>query len=336
MRFFYPKPVKRNTLPGMLLGLWLLSPGAVVASYSDSPQARAFVDKMVGEGFDRSYVEQLLSDAQRQDSIIKAISRPAERVKSWGEYRDIFIQPKRIERGVAFWKEHADTLQRASDTYGVPAEIIVAIIGVETHYGRITGNYRVLDALATLAFDYPPRGAFFEGQLRELLYLLREEPLEVASLKGSYAGAMGFGQFIPSSYRNYAVDFDGDGKRDILTNPVDAIGSVANYFKRHGWSAGAPVTVRAEVSAGADPAQFNGSLKPEISVEQWRQRGVRPTVPVAADTQATAMRLEINQGEEYWLGLPNFYVITRYNHSHLYAMAVYQLSQAIRDQWQQS
>ncbi|HEY5717685.1 MAG TPA: lytic murein transglycosylase B [Motiliproteus sp.] len=313
------------------LGLALLLSPASQASYSENPQAQAFAERMVSEGFDREEVARLLASAERQESILTAISRPAERVKTWGEYREIFIQPKRIERGVAFWREHQDALQRASETYGVPAEVIVAIIGVETHYGRIAGRYRVLDALATLAFDYPPRGTFFEGQLRELLYLLREEPLDVETLKGSYAGAMGYGQFIPSSYRNFAVDFNGDGRRDILGDPEDAIGSVANYFKQHGWQQGEPVTVRAEVVTGVDKELFNQGLKPQLSLEAWRSKGVSPVMTLPEQQPATAMRLEINQGQEYWLGLHNFYVITRYNHSSLYAMAVYQLSQAIRE-----
>jgi len=325
----------RRRIATLLLATGLGVSSGAMANYSDNPQAQAFLERMVSEGFERPLVARLLADAERQESILSAISRPAERVKDWGEYRQIFIQPKRIERGVAFWKEHAQTLERASAQYGVPPEIIVAIIGVETHYGRIAGNYRVLDALATLAFDYPPRGAFFEGQLRELLYLLREESLDVATLKGSYAGAMGFGQFIPSSYRNFAVDFDGDGRRDIVTNPEDAIGSVANYFNRHGWQTGGAVTVRAEVNAGVDPALFNAGLKPERSVTQWRQQGVRPVQSVDGDELVTAMRLAINDGNEHWIGLHNFYVITRYNHSPLYAMAVYQLSQAIRGEWEQ-
>ncbi len=300
-------------------------------SYADNAQARQFVDSMVKEGFERPYLEQLMADARRQESILKAISRPAERRLNWGEYRKIFLGASRISQGVEFWNDHAATLQRASEQYGVAPEVIVAVIGVETRYGRHAGNYRVLDALATLAFDYPPRSRFFSGQLKELLYLLKEEKLVTAELKGSYAGAMGYGQFIPSSYRNFAVDFDGDGQRDLLNNPVDAIGSVANYFNRHGWKAGEAVTLPATVSSTADSSLFNAGLKPVRSLADWQRLGVQPATPLELpDSElATVMAMKIDDRQEHWLGLHNFYVITRYNHSRLYAMAVHQLSQAI-------
>jgi membrane-bound lytic murein transglycosylase B len=322
----------RSFIRVLLASTFAWSAGALAdPNYAEHPETHGFIERMVSEGFEREPLEQLLFQAERKDSILKAIARPAEKRLNWGEYRDIFLGQSRIDQGVEFWNRHQGTLDRAAEIYGVAPEIIVAIIGVETRYGRQAGNYRVVDALATLAFDYPPRSAFFSGQLRELLYLLREETLSPLELKGSYAGAMGFGQFIPSSYRNFAVDFDGDGVRDLLTNPVDAIGSVANYFRSHGWRKGAPVVVPARVEGPIDESLFNAQLKPERTLAQWEALGVTPAAPLGDPSQsATAMKLEFNERDvEYWLGLHNFYVITRYNHSHLYAMAVHQLSQSI-------
>jgi membrane-bound lytic murein transglycosylase B len=230
---------------------------------------------------------------------------------------------------VAFYREHADTLARAEEVTGVPREMIVAIIGVETSYGRITGSYRVIDALSTLAFDYPKRSKFFTKELKNYLVLSREQAVDPLSLKGSYAGAMGYGQFMPSSYRAYAVDFDGDGKIDIWNNPVDAIGSVANYFKRHGWRAGDAVVSPAELRGEVPEDWFNDSLKPRRTVGDYRAAGLEPSLELADDRDATGLKFELEQGYEYWMGLHNFYVITRYNHSAMYAMSVYQLSQRI-------
>ncbi len=304
---------------------------AETTGYLDNGKAKAFIDEMSGKGFELGYLQQLIGEARRQESILKAISRPAEKRLNWGEYRKIFLGRKRVDQGVAFWKKHTATLQRASEKFGVAPEIIVAIIGVETRYGRHAGSYRVLDALATLSFDYPPRSKFFTGQLKEFLYLLREEKLPAMKLKGSYAGAMGYGQFIPSSYRAYAVDFDGDGQRDILSNPVDAIGSVANYFRQHGWKTGEDVTLPASVAVDTAESTFSTSLKPKLTLADWKAAGISPQRNFAGSEKelATAMKLRIDDREEHWLGLHNFYVITRYNHSRLYAMAVYQLSREI-------
>lgn len=301
-------------------------------SYAHHQLAEAFVEEMVSEGFDRTFLEQTFAVAERQDSILKAISRPAEKRLDWGGYRNIFLGQSRIDQGVEFWNEHQETLQRASEVYGVPVEIIVAIIGVETRYGRHAGNYRVVDALATLAFDYPPRSQFFRGQLKELFALSQEENLPIDELKGSYAGAMGYGQFIPSSYRHYAVDFDGDDQRNILTNPVDAIGSVANYFAEHNWRTNEAVTAKVELQQAISDEQRGKGLKPVKTLQEWGELGViLPQAWQSFDpaSKATLMKMEIDGATEYWLGLDNFYVITRYNHSHLYAMAVYQLSQAV-------
>ncbi len=323
----------RNTLGGWLLAGTLLTgaTGAMAGSgYEEHPLADEVVSTLEAEGFDASEVRKVLAQAERKDSILEAISRPAERRLTWGEYRKIFIEPKRISQGVEFWNEQAETLARAEETYGVPAEIIVAIIGVETRYGRIMGRYRVLDALATLGFDYPKRADFFRGQLIDFLRMTREESLNPTDPIGSYAGAMGYGQFIPSSFRDFAVDFDEDGKRNIWTNKVDAIGSVAHYFQAHGWKAGEPVRSNVVMNKVADESWFNAGLKPEVSLAEWAERGIATRKDLALEQPATLMELTMEDGEHYWFGLHNFYVITRYNHSRLYAMAVYELSQEIK------
>lgn len=309
--------------------------GAVSAdtlSVMSKPELRNFLDEMAGRhNFQRTELAALFSQAELKPDIIAAISRPAE-AKPWYEYRDIFLTSGRIEGGVEFWDEHAADLARAEKTYGVPAEIIVAIIGVETRYGKNTGSYRVLDALATLAFDYPPRSNFFRKELEQYLLLTREEKIPPLSLTGSYAGAMGLPQFIPSSFRNYAVDFDGDGKRDLWSNPSDAIGSVAHYFSEHGWQTGKPVASRAEVSGEHYSDVLGNGLKPVLSMAQLQEQGVRASDPVPMAALGSLLQFETESGMEYWIGLQNFYVITRYNHSALYAMAVYQLSQQISGQ----
>jgi membrane-bound lytic murein transglycosylase B len=322
----------KKTVYTLGLTLWLATSALATAEgYSDHPQAQRFVDKMVTEhGFDRSYVQGLMAKAQRQESILEAIARPAEKSKTWGEYRKIFVNDTRIRQGEQFIQAHADTLVRAEREFGVPVQIISAIIGVETSYGQQKGSYRVLDALATLSFDYPPRAEFFSKQLEEYLLLVREQKFDAEALKGSYAGAMGYGQFIPSSYRNFAIDFDGDGVADIVNNPVDAIGSVANYFKAHGWQPGAPVTTSAAVHAQHNADLANKQLQPELTVAELQRQGYIPSNRIDMQQLATAMRLRGDVGDEYWLGLQNFYVITRYNHSPLYAMAVYQLSEKIK------
>lgn len=319
-------------LSSAVLGTGLLWGGQAAAhGYGDHPAAQPFIAEMAQEGFDEKEIRTVLDSAERQESILKAISRPAEKRLNWGEYRNIFLRDARIDQGLEFWDQYAEALQRAEQTYGVPAQIIVAIIGVETRYGRNMGSYRVVDSLSTLGFDYPPRGKFFQGQLKEYFYLLREEGVDPFSLKGSYAGAMGFGQFIPSSFRSFAVDFDGDGKKDIWNNPVDAIGSVAHYFQAHGWKAGEPVRSNVVMEKLADEAWINGDLKPELTLAQWSERGIRTRKGLDADSKATLIRLETDGEFQHWFGLHNFYVITRYNHSRLYAMAVYELSQAITE-----
>jgi membrane-bound lytic murein transglycosylase B len=288
----------------------------------------------VEEGFDREELNQLFARAERKDSILTAIARPAEKSKPWYEYREIFLNQKREDQGVEFYAKHRVTLERAEREFGVPAEIIVAIIGVETYYGRVAGSYRVLDALSTLAFDYPPRSPFFTSELKNFLILTRDQGMDPTELVGSYAGAMGYGQFMPSSYRSYAIDFDNDDIVDIWTNPVDAIGSVANYFKQHGWRHGEVVVSAATASANTPDSVFvqkRDDLEPVRTVAQFAADGVVAKMKLDPNALATAMKFELKDGYEYWLGLHNFYVITRYNHSAMYAMSVYQLSQRLAE-----
>ena len=278
--------------------------------------------------FDKENLKKLFTKIEFKQTIIDAITRPAEG-KPWHQYRPIFVTNTRIKEGVKFWNKHQETLERAEKEYGVPPEIIVAIIGVETRYGKHKGSYRVLDSLSTLAFGYPKRAKFFRSELEQYLLLAREEKLDPLTIKGSYAGAMGQAQFISSSYRNFAVDFDGDGKRDLWNNTSDAIGSVANYFKRHKWQPGGKVTSPAIVGSNHIQVLVKKGYKPHSTVAELRQRGVTPKTKLNPDDMGALIELEKRAGKEYWLGLNNFYVITRYNHSPLYAMAVYQLGQAI-------
>ncbi|MDM8348061.1 lytic murein transglycosylase B [Pseudomonas sp. sp1636] len=316
---------------GLAAALSVVQP-ALAADYRDSPQVREFVAEMSRDyGFAAEQLDRLFAEVQRKQTILDAISRPAEKVKPWKDYRPIFITDSRIARGVDFWRQHEATLARAEAEYGVPAQVIVAIIGVETFYGGNTGSYRVMDALSTLAFDYPPRAPFFRKELREFLMLSREEQVDPLTLKGSYAGAMGLPQFMPSSFRAYAVDFDGDGHINIWTNPVDAIGSVASYFKRHGWLPGEPVASRATVAGEQVEQGLSAGLDPQLNVDQLRRLGWSSSAALDGEMPVTAFRLEGAQGDEYWLGLPNFFVITRYNRSVMYAMAVNQLAELLVD-----
>lgn len=295
--------------------------------YQGSPRVAEFIGEMTRDyGFAAEQLTTLFDQVERKQAILDAISRPAEKVKPWKEYRPIFITEARISKGVDFWNKHAEALARAEQEYGVPAQVIVSIIGVETFYGGNTGSWRVLDALSTLCFDYPPRAEFFCQQLREFLILTREQQVDPLTLKGSYAGAMGLPQFMPSSFRAYAVDFDGDGHIDIWTNPVDAIGSVASYFKRHGWASGEPVVSRAQVKGELADSGLTQGLDPVKNVGELRALGWVSADVLRDDIPVTAFRFDGAEGQEYWMGLPNFYVITRYNRSAMYAMAVHQLS----------
>jgi len=296
-----------------------------------------FIDRMVEQhAFDKSDLTQLLNKAKVKKSILKAMSRPAGKAKPWYEYRLIFIKDKRINGGVKFWQQNVKVLKRAEATYGVPPEIIVAIIGVETLYGQNKGNYRVIDALKTLAFHYPRRADFFREELEHYLLLTREENLNPLTQKGSYAGAMGIGQFMPSSFLRYAVDFDGDGKRNIWTNNVDAIGSVANYFHRFGWETGQPVIKATQVESKAVEKLLSLEFEPQYSLQQLKQMGLRYQGDEADNTPSMFIDLETQIGTAYWVGFKNYYVITRYNRSKHYAMAVYQLAEEIANRYEQT
>ncbi|HRX69617.1 MAG TPA: lytic murein transglycosylase B [Candidatus Competibacteraceae bacterium] len=303
-------------------------------SLAQRADVQVFIREMATKhGFNPNRLQAIFSRARTQPSIIRAMSRPAE-AKPWYAYRDIFINDRRIRGGVKFWRAHAATLAKAERIYGVPPEIVVAIIGVETQYGGNMGNYRVLEALSTLAFDYPRRADYFRKELENYLLLTRAEGIDPLALRGSYAGAMGLGQFMPSSFLSYAVDFDGDGHRDLWDNPRDAIGSVANYFNKHGWRGGEPITVPASVSGVRYSQWVSRKLAPPTdSVASLQAQGISPSRPVRGGQSAMLLEFEGRNGLEYWLGFANFYVITRYNHSQLYAMAVHQLGQAIGEQY---
>lgn len=330
-------PIILMSLTVVLVSVQLYAQGE---NYANREEVIAFANELAeSDGFKAEGLLTVFRQARYKQSIIDAISRPAEKVLTWSEYQDIFLTRKRITAGHKFMMENKDALQRAHHEFGIPPVIVAAIIGVETMYGRHRGNYRVLDALSTLAFDYPPRSTFFRNELREFILLVREENQIIVDVKGSYAGAMGYGQFIPSSYRHFAVDFDGDGVRDIWNNPTDAIGSVANYFSEHGWKQGDLIVVKAYVEADAAARQsadskgdniFNQSLKPSRTVGAMRKVGVIAMMDIEDSLKTSPMKLVGKQGDEYWLGLHNFYVITRYNRSRLYAMAIFQLSEALR------
>ena len=314
--------------------LFLLMISSCLAA-TEHPGAGKFIDRAVSEhSLDAEEISELLAGASFQQSIVDAISRPAEG-KPWHEYRPIFITDRRISEGVTFWKENQELIQQVSEEFGVDPQIIVSIIGVETFYGRITGSYRVLDALATLGFYYPTdlkrdRSDFFAGELMHFIQLSKEENLPPAEVTGSYAGAMGMGQFIPSSYRAYAVDFDGDGSRDLWRSRPDVVGSVANYLHKHHWKHNEPVASRAVATSHAEaelasPADY----KPKLNIGEIAQKGYQGHVSLDPMRQAAVLKLEEEDSVTYWLTFDNFYVITRYNRSPLYAMAVLQLSEEL-------
>ena len=333
-----PKPTETETTTGTPSGGFLLEPQHNVmqmgGDFANNPNAQQFIDKMVNKhGFDRQQLQEILSQAKRLDSVLRLMDNqaPTTSVKppsgpngAWLRYRKKFITPDNVQNGVVFWNQYEDALNRAWQVYGVPPEIIVGIIGVETRWGRVMGKTRILDALATLSFNYPRRAENFSGELETFLLMARDEQDDPLNLKGSFAGAMGYGQFMPSSYKQYAVDFSGDGHIN-LWDPVDAIGSVANYFKAHGWVKGDQVAVMAN---GQAPGLPNG-FKTRYSISQLAAAGLTPQQPLGNHQQASLLRLDVGTGYQYWYGLPNFYTITRYNHSTHYAMAVWQLGQAV-------
>jgi peptidoglycan lytic transglycosylase B len=292
------------------------------------PEVQAFIEETSRDlGFPRKQLESLLAQAETKQAILDAISRPAERVVPWHEYRDRFLTEKRILQGTDFWIAHGEALKRIPDPN--VAASVVGILGVETSFGRITGRYRVIDALATLAFDYPPRSEFFRGELQQFLLLSREESVDPRTALGSYAGAMGAPQFVSSSYRNFAIDGDGNGKRDLWNSWDDVIGSVANYLLAHGWREGEPVVVTAAFD-GADLSRFNTTkLELNETVQSLRDKGVRFETTLPADAPALLIVAEGKSGPVYRVGFSNFYAITRYNRSPMYAMAVHDLGDAV-------
>jgi len=304
-------------------------PGHAQAFDAGREDIAAFVDDMASRhGFDAVALRDLLAKAESRKSVLDAMTRPAEKTLSWQEYRERFITERRIDRGVETYRDNEAALAKATAS-GVPAEYILGIVGVETFYGEVTGRNRVLDALATLAFDYAPRAPFFRGELEQFLLMTREEALDPLAPQGSYAGAMGIPQFMPSSFRSYAVDGDGDGHRDLWNDWSDVLSSVGNYLKEHGWKPGEPVMAAADVS-GADLAGLDTS-KPTLTetVGSLRRRGVRFEADLPSDSPAMLIALSRPFGSEYRVGFANFYAITRYNRSVLYASVVNDLAESI-------
>ncbi len=294
------------------------------------PAMEAFVLRMVAaHGFDQVALRAVFEGVRLQSGVIRALTAPATS-KPWKDFRPGHVNRRRIDAAVSFWSENAVTLQGAERAYGVAPEIVVAILGIESQYGRNTGSFRVIDAISTIAFEVPARAAFFEGELEALLLLCRDSGFDPVALRGSYAGAMGWPQFLPSSYRKHAVDFDGDGRTDLWTSRTDCIGSVANYLRNYGWRNGADVALTAMVTSGPglDDA-LRAGIKPSLDNDGLRNAGVVPSRPLTVTERAALMLFEGEGGPEYWLGLDNFFVITRYNRSQNYAMAVWQLGREI-------
>ncbi len=312
----------------LLCAISLPMAGAASPGQRDTAALDAFAEEVAAEhGLELEQVRSALHKARYQQSIIDAMTRPAE-AKPWKDYRPIFLNPDRITQGRAFLAEHAETLARIERETGVPAQIVVAILGVETSYGKITGKHRVLDALYTLGFHYPPRQTFFRAELKHLFGLAKEQGLEVDQVTGSYAGAMGWGQFIPSSYRAYARDGNGDGRIDLWNSIEDVFASVANYFAAHGWVAGDPVAVPATLGDGLDPYKPD-TMEANFSLADLSERGYLPQADFSSELPATVLNLEGRFGPEYWITFKNFYVISRYNRSPLYSLAVFQLSEML-------
>lgn len=307
------------------------------ASYAEHAEAPEFIREMhTRHGFAADELKAMLGQANRIDRVIELIRPPTEPgQRSWQRYRSRFLTDNRIDEGANFWQAHRETIAAASARYGVPPEFIVSILGIETNYGRFTGNFETFSALATLAFDYPPRAPLFRRELENLLLLAREQNRDPFSYSGSYAGALGYPQFLPSSVRAYAVDFDGDGRIDFDADPADAIGSIANYFAVHGWRTGEPVAQRIYLPPELDPALLIAAgIEPSIHTANLRNQGIGPISGEFKPDLATLFDLPTPQADtEYWIGYRNFYVITRYNRSSFYAMAVFELAEAVRNRF---
>lgn len=318
-----------------LISLILIS----FSSFSDTAfthrkDVQQFIHSMVKEHhFDSRQLNQIMNEVQLQSKIIESMEKPYEK-KNWDVYRDIFLTPQRLASGLNFWHANQKTLEKAEKQYGVPAEIIVAILGVETLYGERQGEYRVLDALATLAFNYPKRSPYFTKELKEFLLLCREHKVSPTAYRGSYAGAMGSPQFMPSSYRYYAVDFKNKGKKDLMNNNDDAIASVANYFHKHGWKNNEGIAQPARLIGHRYKHLITNPKNPNYQYKQLVSAGIQPvTASHNHPSRAGLVELVTNEGNEYWIAYPNFFVITRYNSSPQYALVVYLFSQQLKKQW---
>jgi len=303
------------------------------APYAERTDVQGFIRELVARhGFNAEELALVFAGARREEAVLTAMRAQPRQADSWDAYRALFVNERHLRAGLEFWQAHRPVLARARRAYGVPEEIIVAIIGIETFYGRNTGRWRVIDALATLAFDYPPRAPFFRSELENYLLFARELGLDVFAVKGSYAGAIGIPQFMPGSYLRYAVDFDGDGATDLRGNPADAIGSVANFLKQHGWQRGAPVQLGARVTGDGHEALVAGGPLPRHTLAELADAGVEARgAPLPAETRAVLLRLETpERPADYRLGLQNFYVLTRYNRSVFYALSVADLAEQLR------
>jgi membrane-bound lytic murein transglycosylase B len=295
------------------------------------PEVKAFIAHMsAGYGFKKHALRKLLKGAQSQPAILDAMGKPAEKAKLWYEYRPIFINERRIREGTEFWAAHREALDQASIKSGVAPEYLAAILGVETYYGRLTGTYRVLDALVTLSFDYPLREKFFRDELEQFLLLARDAHLDPKTMKGSYAGAMGAPQFMPSNYRRYAVDADSNGHIDLWTDWPDVCASVGNYLKEHGWNAGEPVLAEATVVPEKAGDLDGRKLALSETVASLAAKGVNLDASLPPEAPAILIAADEPDGIHWRVGYNNFFVITRYNHSALYAMAVYELATAVK------
>ncbi len=304
--------------------------------YRDRADVAAFIVQMASRSdYSEQELVELFSTVSKQDHLFELLNKPAEKELQWYQYRPIFIKEKRIDLGVKFWREHQQLLSEVSTKTGVPEQIIIAVIGVETFYGIYKGKDPVLDSLVTLAFDYPKRGEFFTHELEQFLLLVKEQNLDPVGLLGSYAGAMGMPQFISSSYRSYAVDFDGDGQANLFDSVADITASVANYFVKHGWRANEAVAGPLTALENNTIEKLKPGVKPVYKWSDLAKNGLQSNTLLDPDTAVALVKLEQRNQPEYWAGLQNFYVITRYNHSELYAMAVYQLSLLIKARMEQ-
>jgi membrane-bound lytic murein transglycosylase B len=290
------------------------------------PPLEKFIAQMAyAHGFDIHALRALFAQVPINPGVVKAIGAPSTS-KAWYEFKPLFVDAGRISSGVRYWNENAGVLTRARGEFGIPEAVIVALIGIETRYGRNTGGYRVIDALTTLAFDWPARGDFFRGELEEFLLLCREQSWDPLSVKGSFAGAMGLAQFMPGSYRRHGMDYDGDGHIDLWTNSADVIGSVASYLRFFGWKDGQPIVAAARVEIPDARPLLDIGLKPSLTLDQWRARGARPLTPMPDELTASLFSLDLIGGAEYWFGFDNFYALLQYNRSRNYVMAIYELS----------